>query len=82
MGGGHLKQQKVGSWFYLYIYMPNPLFQTLSTTAVISFDLHKAQSTGALSGSDEYYSITSPASLQNFDSDFRTNSQKYPPKSR
>jgi hypothetical protein len=26
----------VGSWFYLYIYiyMPNPLFQTLSTTPV------------------------------------------------
>jgi hypothetical protein len=26
----------------LYIYVPNPLFQTLSTTAVIFFDLHKA----------------------------------------
>ena len=26
----------------MYIYVPNPLFQTLSTTAVIFFDLHKA----------------------------------------
>jgi hypothetical protein len=26
----------------LYIYVPNPLFQALSTTAVIFFDLHKA----------------------------------------
>jgi hypothetical protein len=26
----------------LYVYVPNPLFQTLSTTAVIFFDLHKA----------------------------------------
>jgi hypothetical protein len=27
---------------FMYIYMPNPLFQTPSTTAVIFFDLHKA----------------------------------------
>ena len=52
------------------------------TTAVIFFDLHKAPAHGALSGSDEYYSKTSPSLLQNFDSEFGTSSQNYPPKSR
>jgi hypothetical protein len=58
--------------------MPNPLFQTLNTTAVIFCEIHK--NAGALSGSDECYSKTSPSSLQKFDSDFRTGSQNYPPK--
>jgi hypothetical protein len=31
-----------GSWFYLLIYVPNPLFETLSTTSRVFFDLHKA----------------------------------------
>jgi hypothetical protein len=73
-----------GSSFYLYIYMPNPLFQTLGTTAVIFFDLHKAPAhfRGAANIIPKLHPRHYKFNLQNFDSDFKTSSQNYPPKSR
>jgi hypothetical protein len=29
-------------WFYMFIYVPNPMFQALSTTSGVFCDFHKA----------------------------------------